>query len=179
MLFRSWGTRTVSSTVIAGGEAVGAALDTDEVAVGLVAWLNQHVLHADDRVLSTAPAGGERLAPFVCCHLSGDLSGWSAITSRPKPQRLELKPEWRSGGSSDWRRRGQYLNDGNNILEGPTAAFVDASTDEQTVSANRARLSFDGVAAVLNEIQRQAHRRRVGSENVGRQWSLPVVHPAD
>jgi hypothetical protein len=165
--------------VIAGGKAVGAPLAAAEVAVGLVAWLNQHVLHADGRVLSTAPAGGERLAPFVCCYVSGDFSGWSAITSRRKPQRLELKPEWRSGGSTDWRRRGQYLNDGNNILEGPTAAFVDASTDEQTVSANRARLSLDGVAAVLKEIQRQAHRRRVGSENVGRQWSLPVVHPAD
>lgn len=155
------------------------ALDTDEAAVGLVAWLNQHVLHSDDRVLSTAPAADERLAPFVCCHLSGDMSGWAAITSRPKPQRLELKPEWRSGGSSDWRRRGQYLNDGNNILEGPTAAFVDASTDEQTVPANRARLSSDGVAAVIKEIHRQAHRRLAGSENVGRQWSLPVLHPAD
>ncbi len=158
---------------------MGAALDTDEVTVGLVAWLNQHVLPADGRVLSTAPAGGERLAPFVCCHASGGLSGWSAITSRPKPQRLELKLEWRSGGSSEWRQRGQYLNDGNNILEGPAAAFIDASTDEQTVSGNRARLSPDGVDAVLKEIQRQAHRRLAGTESVGREWSLPVIHPTD
>lgn len=123
--------------------------------------------------------GGERLAPFVCCYVSGDLSGWSAITSRPKPQRLETQAGVAAGGSTDWRRRGQYLNDGNNILEGPTPAFVDASSDEQTVSANRARLSLDGVAAVLKETQRQAHRRRAGSENVGREWSLPVVPPAD
>jgi hypothetical protein len=179
MLLRRFGARMIRIHVSCGGEAVGAALGVDEVTVGLVAWLNQHVLHADDRVLSTAPAGGERLAPFVCCHVSGDRSGWAAITSRPKPQRLELKSEWRSGGSDDWRRRAQYLNDGNNILEGPTAAFVDASTDERTVPADRARLSSDGVAAILNEIHRQAHRRLVGTENIGHGWSLPDVGPAD
>lgn len=119
------------------------ALSSNEVAMGLVAWLNQDVLHADGRVKKTAPAGDERRGPFVCCYVSGDISGWAAITSRSKPERLELKQEWRSGGTSDWRSRRQYLNDGNNIFEGPSAAFIDASADERTSEERRARLSLD------------------------------------
>ena len=77
------------------------ALFNDEVAVGLVAWLNQHVLHADERVLATTQAAEDRLAPFVCCFVASDRSGWAAITSRSKRERIELKKDWRSGGTDD------------------------------------------------------------------------------
>lgn len=139
-----------------------SAITDDEILPGLVAFLDQPMIEMDRRVSRTKklPDANPRL--FVCYARSGDTSEWSPITTRQRPtgyQRLRIERQWRSGGDPQWLRDDQYLNDGANTYRGPNRAFVDASHLERTEPGNRARVSAEGIGAILAEIERQVGRQ--------------------
>lgn len=135
-------------------------LAAHEIEPGLVVHLDPAPLEADSDVKKTAPQQGEvRVGPFLCLALDGDQSSWAPpLTSQARVGRLELVSAWRSGGEPGWRERVSYLADGANTYTGPNQAFAKASHPERTGVDNRARLDGDGLAAVHQEIKRQAWR---------------------
>jgi hypothetical protein len=140
------------------------ALDDLEIEPGVVAWLDQPMLNADHAVLKSTPhLGDPEPRPFVCFARDGDASAWAPVTTVARPERLHLQASWRSGGGPGWIARDQYLVDGANTYSGANARFIASSTQDYMTPDNRMRLSTDGVDAVVTEVERQRHRRRVGT----------------
>lgn len=136
-------------------------LAAHEIEPGLVVHLDPTPLEAHSDVTKTAPKQGEvRVGPFLCLAVEGDQSSWAPLTSQARPERLELVSAWRTGGEPGWRERANYLVDGANTYTGPNEAFTRASHPERTGMDNRARLDSDGLAAVHQEIKRQARRAK-------------------
>ena len=137
-------------------------LETDEVAPGLVAWLDQAMLTDDARVTETARQSSTDIRPFVCFAAEGASSSWAPLTSQFRRERLEIQVPWRSGGLLPaWRSEPQYLVDGATVYIGANEAFLDASHGEQSTRTNRAQVSADAVAAIASEVARQEGRREV------------------
>lgn len=132
-----------------------------EIVVGLVAFLDQDQLNGDPEVHKSLPQRYGCLRPFVCVWSDRGESQWLPLTTKMRPERLRIERPWRSGGEVCWRIGDEhYLNDGANVYTGPSSRFVAASHSERTTARNRARLSSEGIAAILVEIERQRHRRQ-------------------
>lgn len=140
-------------------------LGLNEIKVGLVSHLDQTALAKDKRVMDTYPQQHTELRPFVCVAVNLPKSTWAPLSSTARPERIEIKAEWRLGGIPMWRDRVCYLNDGANIYIGLNGAFADASAKEQTDHKTRSQMSEEGVAAVLAEIEKQKHRRINGKDS--------------
>jgi hypothetical protein len=139
----------------------------EEIEPGLVARLDPAVLIEDGRVCNTQDPPVSREGLFVCVAIEGDQSTWAGLTTGGRRERLELKPEWRSGAYKRWRFAPQFLADGASVWCGPNEAFAAASWQEVSASGgrNRARLSEQGLAAVRREIEAQRHRRHRSCED--------------
>jgi hypothetical protein len=141
-------------------EEVMAELTDDEIAPGLVSWLDQVALNENAAVEKTARfLGDPEPRPFVCFARDGATSSWAPITGQHRKERLLLKPEWRVGGNARWTGQDQYLVDGANTYSGSNADFISAAED-LTERGNRRALTEDGLTAVLEEVGRQVRRRR-------------------
>ena len=140
-----------------------AQLAADEIAVGLVAYLDQAMLSADTSVTDTYPQQSSQVRPFVCIALTGDQSTWAPLTTAFRVERVQILPTWRTGGQASWSGLSCYLNDGANLYIGPKLAFVAASYPEQTSRQSRSRMSADGIGAIQAEVERQRHRRQVAT----------------
>lgn len=134
----------------------------DEIAVGLVAYLDEAALYDDPRIFCTTPQPSREVRPFICFRTENGVSQWSPATTQAKEFRLFLEPAWRWGGGRAWMQERCYLADGANVYIGPNAAFCDASTAEKGRPGNRAHLSADGVAAVQAEVERRRPYRQQG-----------------
>ncbi len=143
------------------------SISVDEIQPGLVVYMDEPLLGSDPRVQKS---GTVRFASDsrLCVCYAGDRvsSDWAPITTQVRSERLPIKAEWRSGGNPEcsggypqWLQAEQYLQDGANTYRGPSAAFVEASWQECTAPDSRARVSDDGVAEVVKEINAQRHRR--------------------
>jgi len=126
-----------------------------EVVVGNVAYFDHEVLlqepdiDRDDDQL-------DRSGPFVCVQVKDMHSVWCAITTEPNPKRLSIETAWRIGGAPGWRSHPQYLNDGLSTYLGPTEAFLRAAAGEKPFKPySRPAISNDGMAAILEEIDKQ------------------------
>ena len=139
-------------------------LGLSEIKVGLVSYLDQTMLSKDKRVLDTYPQEYTEIRPFVCVAVNLPKSTWVPLSSTSRPERIQIKAEWRLGGIPMWRDRECYINDGANVYIGFNGAFVDASTNEQTDSKTRSQMLDEGVTAVLAEIENQKHRRINGKD---------------
>jgi hypothetical protein len=135
------------------------AIGADEIAPGLVVFLDPDVLKAADSVSHTKDPPTARPGPFVCISADDEVSEWLPITTEARWERRAIRREWCSGGHAQWLRDDQYLNDGANIWRGPPQAFVDASDRELTDRPNRARIDATGLAEIMDEVAAQRHRR--------------------
>jgi hypothetical protein len=137
-----------------------APIDADEVLPGLVAFLDVEVLAADDRVVNMKdPRHGIRPGPFVCLSVDSERSQWAQITTEVRPERLEIRREWRLGGHPQWLGDPQYLQDGANVWRGQLEVFLAASHEELTDRTNRAWVTEDGLREVVREVEAQRRRR--------------------
>jgi len=136
-----------------------APIEPDEVAPGLVVFIDPKMSAADEHVTCTKDPPTERSGPFVCVSVDGNTSEWMPLTTEPRRERLPIRSEWRSGGHPQWLRAGQYLNDGANVWRGPTTAFINASYEELTDRETRARVLDAGLAAIQRETASQRRRR--------------------
>jgi hypothetical protein len=136
-----------------------AVIAPDEIAPGLVAFLDPEALIADERVCRTKDQLAPRSGPFVCFSADDEISEWAPITTVRRNERLSISGEWRSGGHARWRRDDQYLNDGANVWVGPHEAFAKASSHEMTLRSDRARVTDAGLAAIRAEVEAQRARR--------------------
>jgi hypothetical protein len=135
------------------------AIGTREITPGLVAFLDPSMLIVDPAVSHTQDSAGMSSRPFVCVLVENGISEWSPTTTERRTERLEIEQAWRSGGHPQWLGEPQYLNDGANVWRGPHESFIEASWQELTFEASRARVSAEGVAAIRAEIAAQQHRR--------------------
>jgi hypothetical protein len=139
-----------------------ARLNATEIQPGIVIWLDQAMLMAAPDVEETFPQRYGTVRPFVCLTADGVRSTWTPLTGTHRDERLPIEHRWRSGGAPAWQTSECYLNDGANTYSGPLASFVQASHAERTRPGGRARVSGDGLQAILNEVQQQHHRRKAG-----------------
>lgn len=137
-------------------------LNANEIQPGVVVWLDQDMLMADSDVEETLPQHHGTVRPFVCLAVDGARCIWTPLTGTHRDERLPIEHGWRSGGAPGWQTVECYLNDGANTYAGPLASFVQASHEERTRPGGRARVSEDGLQTILNEVQRQHHRRKAG-----------------
>jgi hypothetical protein len=138
-----------------------SCLSIDEIAVGLVAFLDQDQLNRDPEIRKGLPQRYGCLRPFVCVWSERGNSQWLPLTTQMRPERLRIERLWRSGGEVGWRIGDEhYLNDGCNVYTGPDSRFVAASHRERTTARSRARIATAGIAAILAEVERQRHRRQ-------------------
>lgn len=127
----------------------------NEVEIGVVAYFDHTSLLADPNI-DRNDDGLNRPGPFVCVQIKEQHSVWCAVTSEFRPERLLLRPEWRQGGSEQWRGVAQYLVDGLNTYLGPTTSFVQAAAGEYPFTLHaRPTITCDGVAAIIEEINKQ------------------------
>ncbi|MDP1587179.1 MAG: hypothetical protein Q8M07_05525 [Prosthecobacter sp.] len=133
-----------------------------EIAVGLVAYLDEAVLYQDPRIFCTSPQPSREVRPFICFRVEDGVSQWTPVTTQFKAFRLFLEPAWRWGGGRAWRQERCYLTDGANVYIGPHAAFCTASEAENSRPRERAHLSADGVAAVLAVVEQRRPYRQQG-----------------
>jgi hypothetical protein len=134
-------------------------LAPNEIVEGAVAYFRVEILNADKDVLRLEPT--PRDGPFVCFQVEGGWSAWAPLTTQgppERPERIEIRAEWKLRGSVEWRGTAQYLNDGRNTYVGPNASFVAAAASELTFEPGvlRPRVTADGVAAVLAEVRERA-----------------------
>jgi hypothetical protein len=144
-----------------------------EISPGLVVFIDPRVLGEDERVCHTQDPPVTRSGPFLCIAHADDSSTWTPLTTEGRRERLELKRAWRSGGHPQWLAAAQFLNDGANLWHGPDTAFILASRQEATEEKGRARLSEEGLTAVLKEIEAQRSRRDRDCE-----WVAETMEPA-
>lgn len=139
-------------------------ISDEEIEPGLVVWMDGTALAADAEVTTTTPFPGDPgTRPFLCLERDGESSTWAQVTTTERLERVAFKQEWLSGGGPGWTSRQQFLVDGANVCIGPCSAFCAASAADRTGVGNRARLSKEGVAAALAEVEAQRHRRRPGT----------------
>lgn len=91
-----------------------------------------------------------RDGPLVCFQQVGNKSAWTAVTTQFRRERLEIKAEWRSGGSLAWRENDQFAT----TYVGPADAFVWAASEELPFEV-RPAVSALGVAAIIAEVRRR------------------------
>jgi len=128
-------------------------LTSAQIKVGVVAYLEVGVLHADNQI-KQPPSPAPRDGPFVCFATSGQLSAWTEISTQAKDGRLELKAEWRKSGAGSWLTDAQYINDGRTTYIGPKSSFVAASQSKDKFQAqSRPRVTLEGVAAVVQAVR--------------------------
>jgi hypothetical protein len=138
----------------------------EEVEPGVVVRLDPARLLRDSRVVHTQDPPTPRAGPFVCVKVDGDLTTWAGLTGQGRHERLRIDEKWRLGGWSRWSREwgddgsgGQYLTDAANLWIGPRETFSAASRQPQFDREDQARISEEGVLAILVEIARNRHRR--------------------
>lgn len=130
-------------------------LTKEQIVPGVIAYFDANVLNADGAV--TLPASPtDRSGPFVCFAADSNRSAWAAITTQHRPERIEIKSEWRTGGKGAWLSADQYLNDGATTYVGPNESFVAAAaTKDRFSGSDRPQVTVDGVSAVLLEITKR------------------------
>jgi hypothetical protein len=128
-------------------------LRAEDIAAGAVAYFDVGTLNADEDV-SRPAFPTTRNGPFVCYQQVGNQSVWTPITTQFRRERLEIKAEWRSGGSPAWRENDQFVNDGATTYGGPADAFVWAASDEAPFDV-RPAVTEPGVAAIVAEVRQR------------------------
>jgi hypothetical protein len=136
-----------------------AALDVGEIEPGLVVFLDQEALAADGLVTHTSDLPSFSARTFVCFLVDGEISEWVPTTTEYRPERLQIRRAWRSGGHPQWLSDQQYLTDGANVWRGPHEAFAEASRLEVTSKSDRARIAENGLTAIRKEVEAQRYRR--------------------
>lgn len=129
-------------------------LGPDLIVPGLVVLdLDPVMLLEQPGVICTAnPA--TRSGPFVCVGVAGEHSTWAGLTSKWRLERLEIPPEWRTGGRERWQTRRQFLTDGGTLYKGPSAAFAAASWRETFSDPEELpRLTPIGLEAVQKRVE--------------------------
>ena len=133
-----------------------SALLPTEIRPGLVCHFDGDELAAHEAV--TCEGGwAPKLRPYVCLK-AGLNPVWTPLTGSGREERLEVVPEWRSGGLWMWRDHANHLQDGARVVTGPVAAFVALSHHEETDYTNRARVTSAGLAAILREREERLAR---------------------
>jgi hypothetical protein len=133
------------------------SLRRTEIACGVVAYFDHRVLIESTEVDRPDDAIN-RPGPFVCVQTVGDKSVWSGLTTKSdgRPERLYLRPEWRTGGEDRWREDDQFLNDGLATYLGPTSVFVAAAAAERPFGRfTRPHVTSAGIAAIIGAITEQ------------------------
>lgn len=152
------------------------AIEVEEIARGLVVFLDKGILNSHPRVTSTGTLSrDDEPRPCVCYRVEENESVWTPLTTERRGERLEIEEVWKSGGNPDcsggypqWLEQTQYLQDGANTYRGPHEVFVKASWRECTAMGSRACVSEDGMARINAEIEVQRHRRgKLEVENGG------------
>lgn len=131
------------------------ALRSTDIFVGSVAYFDDELLLSEEDI-DAGDSEVDRPGPFVCVQTKGASSVWIAMTGESRPERLFVDPKWRMYGSDKWRQDGQYINDGLCTCLGPNEAFVRAGSKEAPFNKyRRPRISDEGIAAILLEIEKQ------------------------
>lgn len=137
-----------------------------EIEPGIVVRLDPARLLRDSRVVHTQDPPTPRAGPFVCVKVEGNTTTWAGLTGQGRHERLRIHEKWRLGGWKRWSREwgddgagGQYLTDAANVWIGPREVFSAASRQPQLDAEEAARISEEGVLAILTEIARNRHRR--------------------
>jgi hypothetical protein len=128
------------------------SLHEREIREGVVAYFDPAKLNSDPRIQSTNEA--EKQRPYVCFCVSKGRSAWAPLTSRHRPERIEIRPAWRFGGTSAWKKQSYYLNDGKNTCVGDNQAFVDAASQtDKYKPETRQKVAAEGIAAIKAEVK--------------------------
>jgi hypothetical protein len=135
------------------------AITSDEIKPGIVVFIDQALLAAQPGVIHSKELTDASSRPLVCVAATSGSTEWLALTTEYRPERLEIRPEWRTGGHPQWLRDPQFVNDGASVWMGPHEAFVASSILEITVRATRARVSREGLDEIRSEMEEQRHRR--------------------
>lgn len=124
-----------------------------EITPGVVAFFSVQALNSDNQIIKpTAPT--TRNGPFVCFETNNNNSAWTPLTKIPREERLEIKKEWRLGGSRSWQTTVHYLNDGATTYTGTNKAFVAAATSADTYEPEKRRyIATDGVEEIRTRIK--------------------------
>lgn len=128
-----------------------------EIRNGAVAILDPARLCESDEISYSGCKLEFREGPFVCLQTTAAHSAWLSLTTRQdcRCQRLELKPEWKLGGSNLWRSRSQFVNDVRHVVVGPNRIFLLAGEKEYPFRIyTRPRISAVGVKAILKEMDK-------------------------
>ncbi|HEX8988151.1 MAG TPA: hypothetical protein VF816_09320 [Rhodocyclaceae bacterium] len=129
-------------------------LRDNEIAVGIVAYFDPNILTNPGMGITPSNSQLNRAGPFVCVQIEGTQSAWCEITSAYRPERVEILPEWRRGGSWNWNNNAQYINDCRTPYLGPTASFIQAAAAEiDFTTCARPSVTQEGIQVILTQIQ--------------------------
>lgn len=150
-------------------------LTANEITPCCIAYIDPAILVADESVTITGrkrrlPDGSvnvsptTRTGPFICTALDGQTCTWTPVTTQFREERVRLKAEWIRNGYGSLGIGSNYLLDGAHSFQGPVEAFVRAGSQEAPFeTGQRPVLTAEGLAAIHDEMKRQAHRAKVFS----------------
>lgn len=130
------------------------ALHLDEIAPGVVAYLDTRILLADSRLVRSGTQFF-RSGPFLCGMVGAGRTVWWEMTTQPGKwnQRFRIRPEWCIGGTQLWRDTPKFLNNPGEPFIGRDVVFADASHSEFSfMQYDRPRIADEGVELALIEM---------------------------
>lgn len=138
-------------------------LTIDQIAPGVVAWLDAGVLNADARVTACGAVG---VRPFLCVTVGAGYTEWLALTTKSgvRVSRFLIQSAWRVGGTTRWREQPTYLRSLRALCRGRDVVFVDAAAGcRQPVTAGSERVSAAGMVVISAAVE-QARQKRLTAE---------------
>jgi hypothetical protein len=147
------------------------SFQASDIKVRIIAWFKINDLRAANSNIKCS--GGvkekedDKVRPFVCYEVDGDLCFWTPLTNEPKFDkkgkqiRVHLKKDWIQGNllllfpnETDEA----YLNHGNHLYQGAIHVFVELSKNSDNVNNEEYRPTINdvGFEEIIEKIKNQA-----------------------
>jgi hypothetical protein len=134
-------------------------VQSEEIRPGLVAFIDLGAVQRHPLCKSYNP-GGPKPHPCVCLHATARVALWGPLTTTYRPERLEIRREWKLGGTQSFQNKDIWLGDGACIFAIPNGLLHLFNDGEVTGRDTRGRISPEGMGRVLAEVSDRARFRR-------------------